>query len=61
MEKQNPFKYIGQPPHGVPKDIKNNVMKNITTAKHLMDMKLLLKQNIKATMSSLFKLDANKT
>ncbi|WP_274183414.1 hypothetical protein [Flavivirga sp. 57AJ16] len=60
MEKQNPFKNIGQPPHDVPEDIRNNIMKSITTAKHLMKIKLLFKQNHKAAMSSLFKRKINK-
>ncbi|GAA3597733.1 hypothetical protein GCM10022396_13770 [Flavivirga amylovorans] len=60
MEK-NPFKYVGQPPHEVPETIRNNVIKNIMTAKHLTEMKLLFKQNHKAAMSSLFKTKTNKT
>ena len=60
MEKQNPFKYIGQPPHNIPEDIKSSVMKNIMTAKYLMEIKLLFKQNHKAAMASLFKFKVNK-
>jgi len=59
MEKQNPFKLIGMPPQDVPPELRKKVMKDINTAKLLMDMASLFTSNYSATLKSLFK--TNKT
>ena len=56
MDKQNPFKDIEQSDLEVPKDLKDRVMQNVIAAKSLMEIELGFVKNLKATMSSLFKL-----
>lgn len=61
MEKQNPFKSIGTPPHKVPEHIKEKVMRDITTAKSLMEMSASFACKYKEAMSSLFKTNKKKS
>ena len=55
MEKQNPFKLIGMPPQDVPPELKKKVMKDVNTAKLLMDMASLFTSNYSTTFKSIFK------
>ncbi len=55
MEKQNPFKSIGTPPQDVPEYLKEKIMRDITTAKSLMEMPSAFASKHKEAMSSLFK------
>jgi hypothetical protein len=55
MNKENPFKHIGQPQKGMPEEIKEGVLQNINTAKSLMEMSENFNRAYKAAMSALFK------
>ena len=54
MESNNPFKLIGQPPREVPQELKQKVLKEVASAKLLMDMATLFTSNYKNTLNSLF-------
>lgn len=53
MEKENPFKKIGDPKKEVPKELKNKVMKDAATLKLFMDMNSLFITNYRDTFSNL--------
>ncbi len=54
MRKENPFKMIGYPPKEVPETLRSRVIKDVSTAKLLMDMASLFTKNYKLTLSSMF-------
>jgi hypothetical protein len=55
MERENPFKKLGQPPKEVPAELKQKVMGEVASAKLLMDMASLFTTNYSATVGSMFK------
>ena len=59
MEKENPFKKLGQPPKEVPKELKQKVMGDVAAAKLLMDMASLFTRNYGESLGSLFKTKRN--
>jgi hypothetical protein len=52
---ENPFKYIDQPLHEVPKELKSKVMNDIAMAKLLMDLAALFSYNIGNVIESVMK------
>lgn len=60
MEKENPFKMLGQPPKNVPIKLRQKVMNEVASAKLVMDMAALFTSNYKATLESMFKTKNNK-
>ena len=54
MERENPFKQIGQPKKEVPLELRQRVIKEVATAKLLMDMAALFTSNYKSALGSLF-------
>ncbi len=54
MERENPFKQIGQPKKEVPIELRQRVIKEVATAKLLMDMAALFTSNYKSALGSLF-------
>ncbi len=62
MERENPFKQIGQPKKEVPLELRQRVIKEVATAKLLMDMAALFTSNYKSALGSLFltKMKTNK-
>ena len=54
MVKENPFKKIYQPSKEVPVELRGKVLKEVATAKLLLDMASLFTSNYKSTFSTLF-------
>ena len=55
MEKENPFKKIGEPPKEVPKVLKKKVMNNVNTLKFIMETASLFSTNYSNAVESFFK------
>lgn len=55
MEKENPFKAVGATDHNLPEHVKKNVMRDVHTAKSLMEMSCAFTQKYKEAMASLLK------
>lgn len=55
MERENPFKKIGNPNREVPKELKEKVMSEIASLKLVTDIAALFTSNYQSTMTSFFK------
>lgn len=55
MEKENPFKKLGQPLKEVPVELKNKVMDDIATLKFVMETASLFSSNYANAIESFFK------